>query len=42
MATIDDRLEALNLTVELLAKMQIETKKPIKAGAYAHIETERP
>jgi len=48
MATIDERLEALAQTVELLAKMQIETEKAmtetqkaIKAGAEAHAETEK-
>jgi hypothetical protein len=40
MATIDDHLEALNKTIELLAKMQIETERAIKAAAVAHAKTE--
>jgi hypothetical protein len=39
--TIDERLEALAQTVELLGHMQIQTEKTVGALAEAHAETEK-
>jgi uncharacterized protein (DUF924 family) len=39
--TIDERLEALTHSVELLAGMQIETEKRVQSIASSHEQTEK-